>query len=236
MRVHYLQHVFFEGIGFIEELIKHHEVTKTELYKNDRLPEVLNFDCLIVMGGPMSIKDDQLYPWLAKERLFIKKVIEANIKVVGICLGAQLLADALHAKVFSNPVKEIGWFSFEKSLDLESTILKGIFNDSEMVFHWHGDTFDIPSGAINIGRSNGCIHQGFIYKNQVIGLQFHLEMTEMAINAILKNCEDEIICGLGLDTEHSIYIQDQSTILGQMNYVARNNELMTKILNVLGVM
>ncbi|MEW8197867.1 MAG: type 1 glutamine amidotransferase, partial [Candidatus Thiodiazotropha endolucinida] len=111
MRAHYLQHVPFEDLGSIENWLKRsgYEITRTRLYESEELPGIESVDLLVIMGGPMSVNDDQDFPWLVEEKEFIKKVIESGKPVLGICLGAQLIACSLGAEVFSNSVKEIGW-------------------------------------------------------------------------------------------------------------------------------
>ena len=169
MRVHYLQHVPFEGIGSIKNFLieKGHELTCTKLYEKEKLPPAQNFDWLIVMGGPMGVYDEQIYPWLKLEKKFIKEAISSGKTVLGICLGAQLIADTLGARVYQNKYREIGWFDIIRSKEAENTLLAKALPQKAKVFHWHGDTFDIPNGAIPLARSEACQNQGLDRKSVV---------------------------------------------------------------------
>lgn len=197
LRLHFLQHVEFEALGVIENWAqeKGMQITSTKLYEGEVLPdkkELSDIDLVLIMGGSMNIYEYDKYPWLKEEKEFITRAIRQaslsrRMSVVGICLGAQLIADVLGAKVASNQFKEIGWFPIRSQSDL--------LPDSLEVFHWHGDTFSIPRGAKCIAFSQGCGNQGFIYKERILGLQFHLEMTNDGINEIYQNCADDIESG-----------------------------------------
>ncbi|MEI7851737.1 MAG: gamma-glutamyl-gamma-aminobutyrate hydrolase family protein, partial [Kiritimatiellales bacterium] len=192
MNIHWLQHVPFEGLGCIEPwLIENgHDVSCMRLWAGDSFPNTGNVDGLIVMGGPMGVYDEAIYPWLAEEKAFIKKIIAQDKPVLGICLGAQLIAEVLGAKVAKNKQREIGFFPvFGKSAALTEQRppggLRSVATASEdwklpgefMAFHWHGDTFGIPEGAAHLASSAACGNQAFIYKDNVLALQFHLETT-----------------------------------------------------------
>ena len=116
MNIHFFQHVEFEGLGIIENWIRnnHHNLTATKFYSKLELPEINEIDFLIIMGGHMSVYDDNRYYWLKYEKDFIERAIKHNKKILGICLGAQLLAVTLGAKVHKNDFKEIGWFPVKK--------------------------------------------------------------------------------------------------------------------------
>ena len=196
-RLHYIQHVEFEALGMIEQwaIDRDIEITCTRMYLGEELPdrqEMREIDLLLVMGGPMGICDYEEYPWLKEEKLFLKKAIREattfkRVGIIGFCLGAQLISDALGGTVTENQYKEIGWFPI-RSID-------PMLPDAMNVFHWHSDTFSIPRGAKCIAYSQGCANQAFIYKQQVIGLQFHLEMQAEDIEAIYANCADELMSG-----------------------------------------
>ena len=190
MKLHWLQHVPFEGLGYIKEWAKTHgaELSCTRLFAEEKLPEVGTFDWLVVMGGPMGIHDHEEYPWLVAEKEFIRQAIDADKAVVGICLGAQLMADSLGAKVYPEPQKEIGWFPIRRSEGAPKLIPEEL-----AVFHWHGDTFDIPEGAVRLASSQGCKNQGFVYNNRAVGLQFHMETTPQSMEALIENCGHELV-------------------------------------------
>lgn len=226
MRAHYLQHVAFEGLGSIEPWLSKagFEISHSELFIHTDFPKVEEIDFLVVMGGPMSANDEQEFPWLAEEKAFIKQAIALGIPTLGICLGAQLIANTLGANVYANPVKEIGWFPIQAVPTENSADFK--FPESLNVFHWHGETFSLPAGARRIAKSMGCDNQAFQLADHVIGLQFHLETTAKSAEDIVHHCQDELVVGE--------YIQPEAGILlaPEENYQAING-LMEEILEYL---
>lgn len=198
MRLHSFQHVPFETLAMIEDWAKAKGcgISTTQFFNTDyQLPELNNYDALVVMGGPMGVADVYAYPWLTKEKEHIQAAIEAGKPVLGICLGAQLIADVLGSDVKPNGQKEIGWFPIQMTNEAKQHSLFSTWPENFIVFHWHGDKFDIPSGAVPLGASQACPTQGFVYQDRVIGLQFHLEMDELAIKRIVEACADEVEAG-----------------------------------------
>ncbi|OEU50670.1 MAG: amidotransferase, partial [Desulfobulbaceae bacterium S5133MH15] len=193
MRAHYLQHVPFEGLGSIESWLQNanYGITNTKFYESSVLPDVNEIDLLVVMGGPMSVNDKDEFPWLALEKKFIRDVIEKGKSVLGVCLGAQLITSAMGAQIYPNKVKEIGWFPVQAVASTDNSVFS--FPAKAEVFHWHGETFSLPSGATLIATSEGCENQAFQIGRSVIGLQFHLETTPELAREIVSNCRDEII-------------------------------------------
>lgn len=195
MNILILEHVEFENVGMIADWAKarKHTLFTRKLYENEPLPRCDSFDMLVIMGGSMSVGDEAIYPWLLPEKTFIKEAMSAGKYVVGVCLGAQLIANVLGAKVYPNTVKEIGWFPVAiVDTALGHSILRGL-NPAMTAFHWHGDTFDVPDGATLLMSSRACKHQAFIYRDKVLALQFHLEMTKDGINNLITHCSAEII-------------------------------------------
>ncbi len=192
--VHWLQHVPFEGLGSVEKsmLEQGHSLSCCRLWAGDTLPPEDSVEALIVMGGPMGIYDYADYPWLTEEKEFLAQVVAREIPVLGICLGAQLLADVLGAKVTANPEKEIGWFPVTATADIPET-LTSVFPEKMTVFHWHGDTFSLPDNAVCLYGSSACVNQAFLYKKHVLGLQFHLESTADSAAILIENCRDELV-------------------------------------------
>jgi len=226
MRAHYFQHVPFEGLGSIEPwLIKHSfEITSTRFYEAAELPEIKEIDLIIVMGGPMSVNDEDKFPWLVAEKQFIGDAIAKNKPVLGICLGAQLIASSLGARVYQNPEKEIGWFPVHGIPLSDKSVF--CFPPSVEVFHWHGETFDLPAGAIRLAKSDACVNQAFQYGESVIGLQFHLETTLKAAQEIVSHCRDELLPAKNIQPEAAILSAKSE------RYKSINN-LMDNILNFL---
>lgn len=223
MRVHYLQHVSFERLGCIEEwlLEKGCETTHTRFYASATLPDIETIDMLIILGGPMSIHDEAQFPWLAEEKTFIRQAVESGKAVLGICLGAQLIAAALGARVYRNPEKEIGWFPVRGILTEQPEIFQ--FPAEVTVFHWHGETFDLPPNAVRLAQSKACTHQAFQVGNTVMGLQFHLETTPKAVRDIIENCREELI--------PSPYIQTETAMLATAQvHCATINPIMKQVL------
>jgi GMP synthase-like glutamine amidotransferase len=204
MHAHYLQHVPFEGLGSIGPWLAaaKAEVTCTRFFTDDRLPEVGDVDLLVVMGGPMSVNDEAVSPWLADEKRFLRRAIEAGVPVLGVCLGAQLIASCLGARVYSSRQKEIGWFAVEAVGSGIGSVFR--FPPSLEVFHWHGQTFDLPAGAVRLARSRGCENQAFQLGQSVIGLQFHLETTPASAQAILEHCRAELLTAPFVQSEGEI--------------------------------
>jgi len=178
-----VQHVDCEGLGYFEEpLIKAGLNLKfIKLYEGESIPDVTKFDALIVLGGYMNVYEEDKYSFLVQEDIAIKNAISAGMPYLGVCLGAQLLAKALDAKVYPNKIKEIGFYDIKLT---ESAVNNSLFNDLPQeleVFQWHGDTFDLPKGAELLASSKLCTHQAFRYQN-AYGFQFHLETTPEMIS------------------------------------------------------
>lgn len=217
MKVHWFQHVPFEGLGSIEGWIRRrrHTLGATRFHRGEPLPAVEDVDLLVVMGGPMNVHEQAKYPWLTREKRFIEGAIASSRKVLGVCLGSQLVADVLGARAYANNEKEIGWFAIETTGAAAASRLFGRFPARLEVFHWHGDTFDIPAGALHVARSGSCAHQAFVYGERVVGLQFHLEMMKAGARQLIAHCSDDLAGGS--------YIQKPEEMLaGRMRFDTAN--------------
>lgn len=225
IRIHYFQHVPFEGLGSIAEWASAngHVLTSTQFFNNLNLPEMVEVDWLIIMGGPMGVYDERQYDWLVLEKQWIKKAVEAGKTVIGICLGAQLIAEVLCSKVYPNQNKEIGWYPIEFSNGaLENKLFHGL--DKVMtVFHWHGDTFDLPEKAICLASSKACKNQAFLFNEKVLGLQFHFEMTENALQIMIDNGSGEL--------KPAPFIQTEEMILNNKSLIEGNKRVLFTILD-----
>lgn len=191
MNVQVLQHVPFEGIGNIAAWLNAHRanVQRTCFFADAHLPSASGLDLVIAMGGPMSVLDEAKFPWLRAEKAFLRQAIEQGVRVLGICLGAQLIADVLGARVYRNPVKEIGWFAVDAVHGAEEVFR---FPPRFTAFHWHGETFDLPRGAVRLARTSGCENQAFEVDRQILGLQFHLEVTADGIQEMVRHGAREL--------------------------------------------
>lgn len=222
IKLHIIQHADFEEPGVIVDWAKEneHKLSFTFSFKDLQLPDVDDFDMLVIMGGPMSVYSTNEYNWIEPEKQFIRLCIEKGKPVLGICLGAQLIASALNAKVYPGPEKEIGWFPvhFHNSLN-------NIFPKELTVFHWHGDTFEIPAGAIPLCSTEAVPNQGFIFNNHVIALQFHLEVKKENVQALIENCKEDI-------TDNQ-YVQSAVKILSEHYSYSVNSQIMYNILSFL---
>jgi GMP synthase-like glutamine amidotransferase len=227
MNLHYFQHVPYEALGYIETWAKErgHLITNTEFHLRGTIPDIDSVDWLIVMGGPMSVHDETNYPWLVDEKRFIERAISRGKNVLGICLGAQLIANVLGARVAPMSYKEIGWYAIRKTNAADSTFFSRMMPAKMDVFHWHGDMFDTPDGAIHIASSEACINQGFVYQDRVVGLQFHPEMTPTVAREIIRHATVRL--GEGR------WVQSKEEMIGDSARFDTGNELMARILDEL---
>jgi GMP synthase-like glutamine amidotransferase len=231
MRAHVLQHVPFEGLGSIEAwLLKAgYEITATRFFESIGLPPPGEIDFLIAMGGPMSANDEIEFPWLPAEKTLIREALQAGKPVLGVCLGAQLIAAAMGARVFPNRFREIGWFPVQAVPHTDKAPFPVFrFPAAAEVFHWHGETFDLPAGAIHLAESAGCRHQAFQLGPAAIGLQFHLETTPETLWNLVTHCRAELM--------PSTYVQPEAVLLSTPAESYRAvNRLMDNVLSFLHV-
>jgi len=220
-----LQHVPFEGPGHIAVWAarRGHRVSVCHRYAGDPVPVLRETDMVVVLGGSMNIYEEERFPWLAEEKRFLKEAISAGKIVVGICLGAQLIADALGGRVYAHTQREIGWYPVMLTGSRDKNMLVDLAEAEFMAFHWHGDTFDVPPAAVQLARSRGCEQQAFIFGDRVLGLQFHLESTQQSIADLLKNFGKDIVFGP--------FVQDAGLITQGVRHCPELNGLMEKVLD-----
>lgn len=194
MRLHAFYHVPFEDVGAIGlwAAERGHEVTSTSFFADETPPAVADYDMLVVMGGPMGAYDEKEYPWIAGEKKAIEAAVAANKAVLGVCLGAQFLSVVLGGSVSRNPVPEIGWFKVHMTPEGLAEPVFANFPESYYAFHWHGDTFTIPPGAVHAATSAACPNQAFVYNHKVVGLQYHLETTPVGMQRLIKYCAEDV--------------------------------------------
>jgi len=182
-----VQNTRIEGSGYLGDLLQNDgfEITSVNA-KHEQLPEKY-FSLVIILGAPESANDN--LPYLQAEQQLIKSYVEKNIPVLGICLGSQLIAKTFGAKVYSGPLNEIGFYN-DLQIHNDTQFFSG-FKNPFTVFHWHGDTFDLPEGAVRLASSENYPNQAFQYKSAV-GLQFHLEVNEEMVNLWLDKTEEKL--------------------------------------------
>lgn len=221
-RVHCLQHVPFEGLGMIRTWLsdRGYQLTRTRLYENESPPDADHFDWLIVLGGPMGVHDEDRYPWLRGEKELIGAALAADKGVIGICLGAQLVAECLGAPVTTGET-EIGWLPLKASPEGMKHPL-GRMLDGATVLHWHSDTFAIPEGAVPLACSEACPNQGYVYGDKVLGLQFHLEVTREDAQRMCRESHP--------GTVPSPWVQPPEDILGDPDRFPAINGMMKRVL------
>jgi GMP synthase-like glutamine amidotransferase len=224
MRVLCIRHVAFEGPGSIAQWAKRRGHTLVETRGGETLPEADSFDMLVVLGGTMGACDDAAYPWLAGEREFIARAAAGGKLVLGICLGAQLLAVALGGSVFCNPEPEIGWFPVSKTgAGRRAQVFAG-WPTSFLAGHWHSDTFDPPEGIPIALMSEACMRQAFeMHDGRVVALQFHLEWNEHALTRLVEEC--------GADLVPAAHVQTAERMLAHPELLGQTRDLLFDLLD-----
>ena len=220
--IHCLQHVPFEPPAGIADwaAARGHGLSITRVFAGDALPDAGAIEALVIMGGPMSVHDQAKLPWLAPEKRLIAASLDAGIPVFGVCLGAQLIADATGARVHRNRFKEIGWFPVEATNEGHGRFALPRSFDA---FHWHGETFQLPAGAVRLARTEACEQQMFAIGERVLGIQFHLEMTREGIADLAVHCAG--------DLETGPFVQDRDQLVGATAAIAASHRILDLLLD-----
>ncbi len=207
MHVCIIKNVFSEGPGTIEEHLRNQSVPYSiiDLSIGEAAPEPDAFTHLLVMGGPMAVYEMHRYPYLIKEALLIDRAARADRHIMGVCLGAQMLAHVLGGRVYPGTKKEIGWYEVTLTPDgmndrlMSALALPG--RSVAQVFQWHGDTFDLPGGSVRLASSDLYPNQAFRYGDRVYGLQFHIEVTPKIVHDWLAREKGIDLAGITADSE-----------------------------------
>ena len=228
MRIHFLQHVFFESPGLIGDWAqaRGHAMRGSWMWAGEGLPSLAYFDMLVVMGGPMSVHDEADHSWLRPEKELIARSMAAGKSVVGICLGAQMLAQVLGARVYKSAQKEIGWFPVRVAPEAGRNSLFAGLPAEFSTFHWHGETFDVPAGALRLAESDACPVQAF-ETGRSLALQFHPEMTRATIEGLLRECSGELA--------KAPYVQSPSLIRAGIGATDQNRQILFELLDRVAV-
>ncbi|MFZ5724125.1 MAG: type 1 glutamine amidotransferase [Pseudomonadota bacterium] len=219
MRILCLQHVPFEPPAAIADWAQRHRHRLDAVLMRDgvQLPRLTEVDLLVLMGGPMSVHDETTLPWLGDEKQYLRRAIHSGKAVLGVCLGAQLIAEALGAPVTRNRYREIGWFPLRRESGLSpqhAALLPASLN----AFHWHGETFALPPGTVRLASSAACTNQVFCAGDRILGLQCHLEATPASAQALVQHCGDELVA--------APYVQPAADFLAApQRFVAANQAL-----------
>lgn len=223
MRIHSIEHEPFEGLANISDwaIKKGHSVTRTMMFRNEEQPDTEAFDWLIIMGGSMNIYEEEKYPWLKREKKFIRSAISDGKIVLGICLGAQMLADVLGGKVKKNEYAEVGWFPIRLSEHAFSGVFRS-FPSEFTAFQWHQDTFTMPPRTLKFASSEACENQAFQI-GRLIGLQFHLEYSRKSISHMIDKCGYMITDGK--------YVQKPEEIIANFSNVDKTEKILELLLD-----
>lgn len=226
MKFCFFLHDPLEGPGLILDWMKekNHETCLVNFYEDSWLSDINEIDGLIIMGGPMNVGDvaDE-YTWLEDEADFIQQFIKSGRKTLGICLGSQMISDAMGAKVYRNQNTEIGWHQVTVEKKNIPSGYEGIFPEKFITFHWHGYTFDIPENCTNFVSSEATRNQAFINKN-VAAFQFHPEMTKDGVLKLVEKHEDVF-------DKNYPFIQSRDEILKTNNHFEINRTFLYKFLD-----
>lgn len=237
LKVHYFQHIAGEGFGSCYELLKQHnaQITATEFFALpteqsldlEALPQVEDVDLLIIMGGTMSVNDEANYPWLKVEKRWICRYLALAKPAIGVCLGGQLIANALGAAVSRNPQQELGWTTVYKVPEVSYDYF--YLPEQFQVMQWHSETFEIPKGAVLLAENEVCRNQMYQIGTNVLGFQFHPEITPKVLEMFLENDEEvanfsghhvQQVSGLR-KSESSKFIQGNQILNQAIEYVLR---------------
>jgi len=228
MQLHALVHTYYEGLGCIADwaLAAHHTIRESRLDDTRaKYPHPDDLDGLIVLGGPMSVHDTRKYPRLNEEKNLIEACIAANKPVLGICLGAQLIADVLGARVYTARNKEIGWFAVHTTEAAQQHPITKAMPKKFSTLHWHGDTFDLPDGAVNLAYSDCTPHQAFLYGDNVLALQFHLETTREWLRGMILHHADEL--------QPALFVQPGQIVVQGIGIADKTNAMLNAMLDQL---
>ncbi len=221
-RVCVFQHVACEDLGTFAEVItgRGFQARYVRLFAGDRIPsDWPAAGALIFLGGPMSVNDETEHPYLTEEQAAIRIALEQDKPILGVCLGAQLLAAAAGARIFPGQRPELGWGPITLTADGRQDPLLSGLADLPAVFHWHGETFDLPAGATHLASSTMTPHQAFRLGNRAYGLQFHLEVDAAMIETWVHAYRQDL--GPHADAARQRIVRDTALHAAALHVAAR---------------
>lgn len=223
MRIHSIEHVHFEDPAGIAlwAAERGHQLARCRLHAGDPLPDPAAFDMLVVMGGPMSVHDELEFPWLREEKDCVKLAVARGRSVLGVCLGAQLLSEVLGGHVTKNTHREIGWFPVKLTPWGASCPAFAGVPAGFTAFHWHGETFSVPRGAVLAASSEACVNQAFAVGAKLVGLQFHLETTAESMEDLTVGGVDDLVPGPYVQTVEEMRAGGERHLAGMKQVLAR---------------
>lgn len=221
MKILIVTHASFEKPGSIETWAKNngHQTREVSPYKGEKLPDIKEFDFLVVMGGPQSPLEIKDAPYLADEIKLIQQALNEKKRIVGICLGAQLIGEALGAKTERSPNREIGAYPLELLQDAKYDPVFQQFPDKFNVMHWHNDMPGLPKGAALLAKSEGCPRQAFRYGDRVYGFQCHFELTKELVEGMIDHCMNDLKQGPYVRSIKDLLETDYAEINAKMDHV-----------------
>ena len=231
-RVHVFQHEPHEGPGNIEKWLTSGSdgltcsLSRTLWHEGQEPPVMDEVDLLVIMGGSMSVDDEGKHPWLIREKLLIEQAVKKGKRVLGVCLGAQLLACVLGGRVYRNRHREIGWFPVFSTAEARQRDLYRSFPGKFNAFHWHGDTFEVPYGGFRTFYNECTANQGFQFGNRVVAVQFHIESTDSQIRDFVGSSDPG-------DLKKERFVQSGRDILSQNSTVSENYKLLSSLMGKL---
>ncbi len=201
-RVLALQNTLDDPMGYLGEILQEYGIAYDTInVEKEPIPDPTGYDALVILGGPQHANADHQYPYLTREKELLHHIVERDMPYLGICLGGQLLASALHAPVMRHLMTEIGFYEIELTEEGKRDPLFQSFAGSQLVWHWHEDIFDLPRGAVRLATSANTFNQVFRFGRCAYALQYHIELTPGMLDTWLRypDYKKEILSIVGID-------------------------------------
>lgn len=226
MNIHFIQHVPFLGPGIIKVWAEARDscISFTRLFDKEKLPDSSSLDALVILGGDLNISGAELTSTQIREKKFIRRCIQQNKLVLGINLGARLIASVLGGRIMPNKIKKIGWYLVNWNSNACRHPMFNFLPFRHLVLYWHKDTYELPSGAVSLAGSSHCRNQAFMYGQNVLALQFHLELDYKGLEQLIVNHKGDL-------KERGAHIQSAEHMLSRLEYLDSSNRMLTRLLD-----